>query len=117
MNRKLGVIGGIGLGSGLVYLLNRNRRTHEIQDWVGRRRHDAGNWWRGRRRSSEAWTPTSRWLTGIAGGALTVYGLRARGALGKAASAVGAGLITSSATNRGVRSLAAAVPGLARAAR
>ncbi len=88
-NGTLAAIGGIGAGTGLAYYLARHRRQ----------RH--------------SWTPRSRFLAGLAGGAMSYYGLHRRGILGNAMTAAGMGLITRGATNRQTRQLFGLVPAIA----
>jgi uncharacterized membrane protein len=66
----------------------------------------------GKRRSGErygpfktTWSPTTRLLTGVAGGALTLYGGKRRGAVGSAMSTVGLGMLTRALTNLETRRL------------
>lgn len=53
----------------------------------------------------KTWSPTTRLLTGAAGGALTIYGGKRRGALGSLVGGLGLGLITRALTNREARQL------------
>jgi uncharacterized membrane protein len=46
-----------------------------------------------------SWSPTTRLMAGLAGGALTIYGGKRRGALGSAMSAVGVGMLARALTN------------------
>ena len=66
----------------------------------------------GKRRSGErfgpfksTWSPTTRLVAGLAGGALTVYGGKRRGALGSAMSTVGFGMVARALTNFETRRL------------
>ena len=67
----------------------------------------------GKRRGSQRFgpfrntcSPTTRLVAGLAGGALTIYGGKRRGALGSAMSAVGVGMLASALTNSETRRLA-----------
>jgi hypothetical protein len=51
----------------------------------------------------ENWSPAARLVTGLAGGALAVYGLTYRGIAGKTAIAAGLPLLTRAATNMPLR--------------
>ncbi|RJQ64976.1 MAG: BON domain-containing protein [Desulfobacteraceae bacterium] len=51
----------------------------------------------------ENWSPSARLVTGLAGGALAVYGLTYRGIAGKTAIAAGLPLLTRAATNMPLR--------------
>ncbi len=51
------------------------------------------------------WSPTTRLVAGLAGGALTIYGGKRRGALGSAMSAVGVGMLARALTNSETRRL------------
>jgi uncharacterized membrane protein len=60
----------------------------------------------GRRRHGERfgpfksiWSPTTRLIGGLAGGALTLYGVKRRGALGSAISSLGFAVVTRALTN------------------
>jgi hypothetical protein len=60
----------------------------------------------GRRREREhfgpfktVWSPTTRLVAGLAGGALTFYGVKRRGALGSAVGSLGVGVATRALTN------------------
>jgi uncharacterized membrane protein len=46
-----------------------------------------------------SWSPTTRLMAGLAGGALTIYGGKRRGALGSVMSAVGVGMLARALTN------------------
>lgn len=67
----------------------------------------------GKRRSGEkfgpfktSWSPTTRLLAGLTGGALTIYGGKRRGAFGSAISALGLGMLGRALTNFETRQLA-----------
>jgi hypothetical protein len=92
-NRTLATIGGIGAGTGVAYYLAQRRNAQ--------------------RREQAKWTPTSRFLAGVAGGALSYYGMRRRGMVGNALAAAGMGLLTRGATNRRSRQLFGLVPAFA----
>jgi hypothetical protein len=92
--RTVATIGGIGLGSGLAYVLSRKRKSRN-RPWTGN------------------WKPASRFLAGVAGGALSYYGMRRPGLLGKTMATAGMGLITRGATNRATRSVFGMAPILA----
>ena len=51
------------------------------------------------------WSPTTRLVAGLAGGALTIYGARRRGALGSAMSTAGLGMLARSITDFEMRRL------------
>jgi uncharacterized membrane protein len=51
------------------------------------------------------WSPTTRLLTGVAGGALTIYGGKRRGALGSFIGTIGLGMVTRALTNLEARQL------------
>ncbi|MFO7963037.1 MAG: SRPBCC family protein [Desulfobacterales bacterium] len=53
----------------------------------------------------ENWSPAVRFVTGLAGGALTVYGVTSRGLAGTAAAVTGIPLVTRAATNMPLRRL------------
>jgi uncharacterized membrane protein len=59
------------------------------------------------------WTPTSRFLAGMAGGALSYYGMRRPGLAGKAMATAGMGLLTRGATNQATRSIFGMAPVIA----
>lgn len=66
----------------------------------------------GKRRGGEkfgplktAWSPTTRLVAGLTGGALTIYGGKRRGALGSAMSTVGLGILARALTNFETRRL------------
>ncbi len=60
------------------------------------------------------WAPASRFLAGVTGGALSYYGLRRHGVLGKLMAATGMGLVTRGTTNRRTRQAFGIVPAIAR---
>ncbi len=103
--KTIGVLGGIAAGA---YFLARNRgRREAMRDFFGH----ADRWTDMKRRSKRLpewtgrWTPTSRALAGVAGGALTYYGLRRGGLLGSAMTATGVGMLGRGTTNRATRSV------------
>ncbi|HJU65258.1 MAG TPA: SRPBCC family protein [Gemmatimonadaceae bacterium] len=59
----------------------------------------------------ENWAPAARLFTGLAGGAVALYGARRRGMVGAALGAAGAALLARSATNVEVRRLVGAGSG------
>jgi uncharacterized membrane protein len=64
-----------------------------------------GNMREGLRFDHGDWSPATRLLSSLAGGALMAYGIRRRGLAGAALGMMGAGLITRGATNKGLKSL------------
>ena len=52
-----------------------------------------------------SWSPTTRLIAGVAGGALTIYGGKRRGVLGSAISSLGLGVVTRALTNLETRRL------------
>ena len=107
-NRTLAAIGGVGLGTGIAYLLSRGRNRKGVLDRVRDTR------WITRGRGE--WNPTSRFLAGMTGGAMSYYGLRRRGILGNAMAAAGMGLLTRGTTNQATRNAFGIVPMVARMA-
>lgn len=106
-NSTLAAIGGVGLGTGLAYLLSRRRRKgilDRVRDtrWITEGRGE--------------WNPTSRFLAGVTGGALSYYGMRRRGILGNAMAAAGMGLLTRGTTNQATRNAFGLMPVISRMA-
>jgi uncharacterized membrane protein len=60
------------------------------------------------------WAPASRFLAGLSGGALSYYGLRRHGLLGKLMAATGMGLVTRGTTNQRTRQAFGIMPAIAR---
>lgn len=52
-----------------------------------------------------SWSPTTRLITGVTGGALVIYGGKRRGVIGSAAGTLGVGLVTRALTNLETRRL------------
>ncbi|HWR54304.1 MAG TPA: hypothetical protein VN428_24570 [Bryobacteraceae bacterium] len=108
-NRTLAAIGGVGLGTGLAYLLSRRQgRRHGLIDRV----RDVQ--WTERGGRPGQWAPASRFLAGMTGGALSYYGMRRHGMLGKLMAATGMGLVTRGTTNLRTRQAFGIMPVLAR---
>lgn len=114
-NRTLAAIGGVGLGTGIAYLASRGRRRHGLMDRMKDvhlmdRVRDV-RWTEGK---AGQWAPASRFLAGFTGGALSYYGMRRHGLLGKLMAATGMGLVTRGTTNRRTRQAFGIVPAIAR---
>src|SRR5262245_1090161 len=97
MDKKLALMGGVGLGAGLMFLLDptggRRRRApvperHDEPSDVPALQGDGSDDEPGRGH----WSPAARLLAGAAGGGLAVYGLKRRDALGAAVGSLGLGL-------------------------
>ncbi len=84
------VIGGLALGAGVVYYLNRrNRPAAEPAPVL------AGN----------HWSRNERLAAGIAGAGLALYGMRSEGKFARAASLAGMGLLARSVQDQPVHKL------------
>jgi len=91
MNKATMVLTGVGVGAGLMYILDPDRG--------GRRRAHARDrasttWNRASGLSGDAWSPSTRIVAAALGGGLAIYGYRRGGLLGKTATALGMGLLT-----------------------
>ncbi len=64
-----------------------------------------GNMRAGLRFDQDNWSPATRVLSSLAGGALMAYGIRRKGLAGAALGVIGAGLVTRGATNKGIKNL------------
>ncbi len=96
MDKKtLAAISGVSAGTGLAYWVLHERRERQ------------------KRAENAHWKPASRFIGGFAGGALTFWGLRRGGVLGKVASGAGMTLLARSATNRRTRRLFGIIPAVA----
>jgi hypothetical protein len=107
-NRTLAAIGGVGLGTGIAYLLSHRRHHKGVLDRVRDTRWIT--------KGGKEWNPTSRFLAGVTGGALSYYGMRRRGILGNAMAAAGMGLLTRGTTNQATRNAFGLAPVIARMA-
>jgi hypothetical protein len=104
--RTIATIGGIGLGTGLAYMFSRSRRPRSRWTDMRHRSRKSPQW-------TGNWTPASRFLAGLAGGALSYYGMRRPGVAGKAMATAGLGLLTRGATNQATRGMFGMVPMIA----
>jgi uncharacterized membrane protein len=96
------VIGGIAGLKSIENLLELHDKAGDIPSLQG-----------GKRRSGErlgpfktTWSPTTRLVAGLTGGALTIYGGKRRGAFGTAISTIGLGMLGRALTNFETRRLA-----------
>jgi uncharacterized membrane protein len=89
MDTRLKVVGGMGLGAGLLLLLDpagglrRLRRVRDTED--------------------PPWTPAARLLVSAAGGGLALYGATRRGRIGAALGSLGVGLLVHGLTDLTLR--------------
>jgi len=102
MDNTLKVVGGVGLGAGLLLLLDppaawRRSGDHALED-------------DGFELMEKRWSPAARLLVGAAGGGLALYGAARRDRVGAALGSLGLGLLVRGLTDRPLRRLA----GLAR---
>ena len=97
MNKAAMILTGMGVGAGLMYILDpdrgRRRRTHA-------RDRAAGAWTQAAGIGGDTWSPSTRIVAAALGGGLAIYGYRRGGLIGKTATALGMGLLTRGVMNQ-----------------
>jgi uncharacterized membrane protein len=126
MDNRLKVVGGVGLGAGLLFLLDPaagRRRLRQVRDRVTTLTGGAEGLIEPTDPSDLAaprddrpeerfeldeqpWTPAARLLVSAAGGGLALYGAKRRGRIGAALGSLGVGLLVRSLTDLTLRTLA-----------
>ena len=128
MNKAAIVLTGVGVGAGLMYILDpdRGRRRRALardkatstwnrsEKYVGTMSRDLANRSRGLVHDAKAalagrgheegadqdWSPSTRIVAAAVGGGLAIYGYRRGGLVGKTATALGMGLLTRGVMNQ-----------------
>jgi uncharacterized membrane protein len=119
MDNRLKVMGGVGLGAGLLFLLDTpggRRRLRQVGDRLATLAAGPEDVLEGTDAVDELaadepqWTPAARLLVSAAGGGLAFYGAKRRGRIGAALGSVGLGLLVRGLTDLTLRRIAGVAP-------